>query len=1064
MEKGKTNTARDRRIMLFSRGASLAAMALAAPLLAQTPPGGAAPPDSSSASASAPTDASAPQVGSNAGAQDTPTNNEIIVTGSRIARRDYQANSPILTADDALLKDSSTGAIESNLNKLPQFTPVQTPSLGGDVQPTATNTPGAATISLRGLGTNRTLVLLDGRRATPSNALEVVDINTIPSVAIERVEIITGGASATYGADAVSGVVNFIAKKNFQGFEFDGRVGVSQRGDGREYELSGIMGTNFADNRGNISLAFSTNDRESALRVNRPWFRKAFRDPTLAGTEFFPDFSGAQPYGGLNPPSKAALQSIFGSTTTINPQDRVYFNADGTAFTGFFQSPAAGASRFKGDLTGDKWKQLVDGTLAQNFLDELLILPLTRYNMYARGNYEINDWISVFGQGVFSKVRTRTVQQPAPSVNGWSALIPNDGRAIPADLATLLNSRADPTAPYQLTYYLNYANRESRVDVFTYNLLAGVDGKIPGSDWTFELYASQGESETNSLLTGTASLERFRAIITAPNYGAGFSAQGNPLFGGFGASSATCTSGFNPYNKGAISQDCIDAISADLKTRSTLQQTVFEGDAQGGLFNLPAGQVRAAIGASHRQNRYEFLNDTLTTQGRSFLDQSIGIYPSGNSKGLIKADEAYAELLVPILSDLPFVKKLELELGGRYSHYNTTGTSYTYKALGDWQVTEWLRFRGGYNRAERTPNIAELFLAPQQTFVFNASGDVCSTKNTLPYSANPATNPTNAGKVRALCSALMNKVDPNTSNKFYSDPTFQTIGGTFAFPTQQGNPNVKPEKADTFTAGAVISSPFQADWARSLRVSIDYYNIRVRDALGAQSIDTAQRQCFDPAFNPTFDPNSPFCSGIGRVTGDGALGNVTTTYYNNGRFRTSGVDTQLDWAFDLGPGRFSLNSVFSYLISLKSAELAVLPLTEYAGSLGPNQNGLNPGAFRWKMFNTFGYRLGPAALSLQWQHLPSAKAATRVVNPAATTFAGAPSYDLFNLSGNLKIATNVNVRFGIDNLFDKAPPRVEYNGAPPAGVLAVGTGSSTFNSVFYDLIGRRFYFGMNVKF
>src|SRR5690606_28745805 len=154
-----------------------------------------------------------------------------------------------------------------------------------------------------------------------------------------------------------------------------------------------------------------------------------------------------------------------------------------------------------------------------------------------------------------------------------------------------------------------YANREARTNVYTYNIVAGFEGSIPGTDWTWELYGSQGESETTALITGAASPERFRAVVSSPNWGAGFSQQGNPLFGGFGASQATCTSGFDPFNKAAtISDDCIEAISANLQNRAVMQQTVFEFNAQGGLFELPAGQMRAAIGASHRSNRYEFIN------------------------------------------------------------------------------------------------------------------------------------------------------------------------------------------------------------------------------------------------------------------------------------------------------------------------------------------------------------------------------------------------------------------------------------------------------------------------
>src|SRR5690606_37106948 len=197
----------------------------------------------------------------------------IVVTGSRIARPDFVSNSPTVSVDEEFLRQSSTAAIEQQLNKLPQFviSPSSTASnpgasgilpAGGDIQPNATNTPGAATISLRGVGANRTLVLIDGRRGTPGNAGGAVDVSTIPNAALERVEIISGGASATYGADAVAGVTNFILKKDFQGIELDAQMGIDQHGNGFEYQLGGIIGTDFSDGRGNVSLAMSVNTRE----------------------------------------------------------------------------------------------------------------------------------------------------------------------------------------------------------------------------------------------------------------------------------------------------------------------------------------------------------------------------------------------------------------------------------------------------------------------------------------------------------------------------------------------------------------------------------------------------------------------------------------------------------------------------------------------------------------------------------------------------------------------------------------------------------------------------------
>jgi iron complex outermembrane receptor protein len=985
----------------------------------------------------------------------------IIVTGSRIVRRDYESNSPIVTVNEDVLKASGTSSIEANLNRLPQFAPDKTPDLGGDIQPTATNTPGAATVSLRNLGANRSLVLINGRRTTPSNASMVVDVNTIPAAAVERVEIISGGASSTYGADAVGGVVNFIMKQNFEGIVLDGQASISERGDGFEYTLSGVMGANFDDGRGNVSIAMSTNRREDAHRRDRPWFRDFFRNPNIGGTEFFPDFSAVD--FAFNPTSAAAVAAATGSPASgIIPNDRIWFNPDNSIFTGFFQSVTSTPALFDGDLTGIKWKTTADGKLAQNYTNELLTIPLKRYNVYVRGNYEINDWIGVFAESSFSSVSVHTNQQPSPSVNGWSVFVPRDGRAIPATLTALLDGRADPASPYQLVYYLDYADRTSDVDVTTYNMLAGFEGSIPGSDWTWELFGSNGRSDTASYQTGFASLERLRAVIGAPNWGAGFSSQGNAAFGGFGASTATCTSGIDPFNfTQVISPDCIEAISTDIKTRSIMDQSIFELNAQGSLFELPAGPLKAAVGLSRRENDYKFLNDTLTTQGRSFLDQAVGLFPSGNSFGNIVAKEAYGELLIPVLRDT-LVRELSLELGARYSDYNTTGTAWTYKALGDLRFNDWLRVRGGFNRAVRAPNIAELYLAPQQTFAFSAGGDPCSTLNTLPWSANPAANP-NAAQVRALCTSIMNRNDTgaqDTAARFYANPAAQTIGGTFAFPTLLGNPNVGNETADTWTVGAVINSPFEAPALSALRLSIDYYNIKVANAIGAQSIDVVHQQCFSEVYNPTFSEASPFCAGVARVTGDGAIGNVKGTFFNNGRFRTSGVDFQLDWSMDVGPGTLSVNSNTNYLISMKSSELPGNPLVEYAGTFGPVANGLNRGSYRWRMLNTFTYSVGSASLSLMWRHLPPIKSVTAATNPA-TTSVGAPAYDMFNLSGTYGLFANVTLRAGIDNLFDRAPPLEEVNEGLVGHPFLLPGGSFSNQ---YDLVGRRFYAGVTMKF
>ena len=1020
----------------------------------------------------------------------------IIVTGTRIRSADFESTSPMITVNEDILTQSSTAALEQNLNRLPQFVPAQTPTLGGDIQPTATNTPGAATVSLRGIGANRNLVLLDGRRSTPSNASGVTDISTIPSAAIQRVEVISGGASATYGADAIAGVTNFILKKDFNGLELDGQMGFTQEGDGFEYQLSGIVGADFDDGRGNVSLAMSVNTREANFQRDREWYQDLWADTSIGGTQFFIDRPGIN-FGFANLPD---FSTVFGPGAA-GPQfgQTIYTQTNGDAFTTNFNG--FGNSNFTEADDGFPYLRTDAGTITQNNTSLYLILPLTRYNFFARGNYEINDWIGMFAQGLFSHVETYTRNEPGPIFAGWGASIDPDGLdadQLPDDLWTLLNSRTRPANPGEVGYdpdpmlnaivsgagdpfvltALMPEERETFTDVNTYNLLAGFEGYVPGTDWTWELFVNHGVSATFARQTGVYSLERLRTVLDSGNFGAGFSAQGNPTQGGFGASSATCTSGLNFFmtDPSNFSQDCLDAIKADLKNRSEMRQTIVEANMQGKLFDLPAGEVRAALGASYRELSYEFINDTLTTQGSSFQDQALGIYPSGDTFGYIDVKEVYGELLVPILSGGPGIQQVNLELGGRISDYSTTGTSYTYKALLDWEVTDWLRLRGGFNRAERAPNIGELFLQAQQTFGINNVGDLCSSSNPLSFSANPAN--ANGNAVRAVCEALMDQTGDLTAKDFF----YQQDGGGvfingagatgtfgFAFPTTRGNPNLTPEKANTWTAGFVIDSPFASPALSRLRLSVDWFNIHVDDAIGVQSVGVAFRQCVDPQFNPLVltDPvaaaNSLFCQNVPRNTQNGGLGNVFVTYANNGRFSVQGIDAQLDWGMDVGPGTLGLNVLFNYLIDFNTAELAVDPIVNYVGTFGAGQNGLNPGPFEFRALTNLNYSIDGFMIGLSWQYLPAIEdGAEAQFGPNATT--GAPDYHMFDLNGSYSVTDNLNIRFGVQNLFNRRPPLFNINTAntDPAGTGQLPGGS--FNSLFYDTNGRRFYLGANVQF
>ena len=600
----------------------------------------------------------------------------IVVTGSRISRQDYEANSPIVTVDEDFFQQSSTAAVEQTLNKLPQFVVSQSSTTsnnsengaglaGGDVQPSAVNTPGAATVSLRGVGSNRTLVLINGRRGVPTNASGSVDVSMIPSAALARVEIISGGASATYGADAVAGVTNFILKNDYNGIELDGQAGISQDGVGFEYQIGGIIGSDFADGRGNVSLAVSVNTREETTLDDNKFYHRLWDDPTNnVGATSWPFRTGISTQG--NVPAGNFTSNYFAARGAPVPVPNSLFrfnvNPDGTliaagstAYNNYlYRGTVATFKPWPGPDDGWIYKQtyLADGSLGAQFgifTDTPLTIPQDKYNFLARGNYEINDWIGVFGDAIFSHTTTLTRADPGiitsqndvflpwgsdiytgsfkwtgsigsiattaddvfrtynnpyvPSsvimagtqYNGSAYVDPTPGnladnptnpafksqygflncagytsnvggctqteafqQVVPADLQAALNARPLPNEDPLMIGYLP-EDRATLGNTRVYQITAGLQGSVPGTDWTWEAFVSHGNSETITRFIGAASLERVRAIYTAPNFGQNFSATGNQVGGGgtrvgTGASTGTCTSGMNFFHNTSVSR------------------------------------------------------------------------------------------------------------------------------------------------------------------------------------------------------------------------------------------------------------------------------------------------------------------------------------------------------------------------------------------------------------------------------------------------------------------------------------------------------------------------------
>jgi outer membrane receptor protein involved in Fe transport len=1023
---------------------------------------------------------------------------EVVVTGSRIVRRDYVSNSPIVTLNAKTFEDTPNIAIESTLNKLPQFTPDQ--DLNGrqsrDFSPTGGHSVGVSTLSLRGLGPNRNLILADGQRLTPINGQMVVDLNTIPSSMIERVEVITGGASAVYGADAVGGVVNFILKKNFQGLTMDSQWGKTEAGDGREFKFSATMGTNFADDRGNVTISAERYDRAASYQRNRDFYTKGFSDPTVANNEGV--FIGAafHPEVG-NFPSQAVVDSLFpnrpAGTRVPNGGADFYFNTDGTVFggaNGLATQGAVASVNYKGVVNGTSvaYQTVLDAfnsftpqrALKSNALNYYVTSPLSRWSFYEAGHYKINDWLTVFLNGSYNRTKSNVAGSPATFVNGWSVLVPVDAaHPVPAQLAAMLASRPNPTAPWNLFLSTSpdsgwMPGRGQDVSTQTFQINFGFNGKVPNTDWTWTLQGSHGESSAYFRSNGFASLVRYRAMILAPNYGKGASITGNQGLpgAGFNAGTGVCTSGFYDviFSGGTPSADCVKAIVSPMQFYNEMAQNVAEFDAQGGLFKLPAGQVRGSVGASYRDNSIVFTPDALSST-TNFADQVVGGNAIAPIDAKIKTKEVYGELLAPLLADLPLVRKLDLELGARYSTYSNADSGLTYKVLGDWQVTDWLRFRGGYNRAVRAPNLAESFQGRQNGFGVagaTAYGDPCSLRAIAPFGANAATNTGGAAaaaQTLAICQALMGPIGAQTYYGLVQNPGAPASVGSYF---EQGNPNLDTEKADTFTAGLVLRSPFvDSPVFGRMTLSVDWYSIKIKGAIQLQNADIVNKNCYTQSGTAAAVAASAACQLIVRNQASGQDLNKTVVYDNLATIDTSGVDFAFDWTaalkdMSLGlPGVVNLHLVGSYVDHYRTQQAAGQVVREWDGTLGPTLTGTSLGVYKYKLNTTVNYIVGPLTVGLNWRFLPRVRPATwgQVGNNTLST----PAWHMFDLNGSFAFMNRYTLRAGVSNLFNTDPKITGANLGIPNSRLAT-TGQGTTNESLYDALGRRFYVGLKANF
>ena len=656
-----------------------------------------------------------------------------------------------------------------------------------------------------------------------------------------------------------------------------------------------------------------------------------------------------------------------------------------------------------------------------------------------------------------------------------------DGRPIPAALATLLASRTGSnggaTAPWQLFRVMDFVGPTTTdVERDVYQIMAGVEGTFSQRDWTWEFYVSSGQTSESDLFSNIPSLQRYWNLIAASP--SAFTLQGAPSNNTWGRGTftqgrnyaQTCTSGLpifadsSTLGPGGVSADCLESIAANTRSLTELDQDIAEFNLQGKIADMRSGELRFAVGASHRKNEFVF-EPGENNDRESVSEQPMSIFASNDTAGATKVQEIYGELLVPVTS------KFDLEFGARMSDYpdSEVGTTDTAKALFTFRATDGLTLRGGYQKAERAANTAELFQGVSLLVVPFGPSDPCSytfdNNHLRPGQTwgNTANNP-NRLATQALCAAIINNSDLNPANDNTSAfglpgsaqaDNFARPGIPF-FPLEielrKGNPAVQPEQGETFTLGVVLQGPGSLE---NLTASFDWYDIEITDAIAPLNSLFAHQQCFN--FNGTSNPTlsytgNPFCALILRNTSSGERSSVDAPFINTGTLMTSGLDMSVSWTGDVGDGgSFFVNSLVTYLDEYVVQDSPTAIPFDAKGTL------FEGGQYEWKMTNTLGYNFagGKANVGLQWRYLPEIKDESIARTPNSLVFP-VDAYQSFNLFAGYNVNDKFDLRMGIDNLLDEEPLIV---GAQPGDNNAEVTRAD-----YFDVLGRRAYIGVKMSF
>jgi len=958
---------------------------------------------------------------------------DIVVTGSRIARPEFETLQPTQVIGAAQIQNRGYTNVGQALTELPAFGPPGNSGVGAQ----SSFGPAQTFVDFFGLGTQRTLVLVNGRRFVSSNTASIfgpvsagtqVDLNNIPSTLVERIETVAIGGAPIYGSDAIAGTVNIILKRNFEGLNLEAQTGLSDERDAPDNRLSLLAGKNFADGRGNITVSGEYNKVTGLTASDRAI--------TAAG-----NFFGTPP---------ASANSQF--TRLLYPSQRYSaFTSGGVPFSADdYLASRSGIRNAAGQLqqfgpNGTLIPLDLGTVLRQGYISSggngydlpaqsNLLTNSERYIGSVQASYQLTDNIRFFGEGWYVHAKgVNLIDQPnyntalfddAGTPDGNLLVNINNPYLSTADRATI----AANLAPGEQQFYVGRALSDlttgrSQATVETYRFVAGFDGALDvgGHDFKWEVSGVYGRSQTTGRNYELVQQNFANAIDAVRDASGNITCRPGAVNANIATLNSTCAP-LNIFGVGQASQAARDYIFAIATPRSVNEQYVFNANINGPVFTLFGNDVSISAGYEHREEKTRFdpgtyyAGETLADGSKQQFGRTIPIDPIA---GKYNTDEVFGELVVPFVSSknaLSWLKTLEFDGAARYVDNSLSGGDLTWTAGGRLGFFRDLTFRGNFTRSIRSPAITEVFNPTSRAF--DVGNDPCDSRY-VGSGPNPSVRAAN-------CAAA----GINTA-------TFDSNFSNFTIPvTIAGNPSLQNETADSWTVGAI----FQPEFVRGFSLAVDWVNIKLKDAITSLDGTSLLNACYD---SPGY-PNQ-FCGTFDRDA-DGQLTTIREGYYNAASYKMAGLTVTAAYRLPLerigltNGGVIGLSTNYFYRDKLET-QVGTGDIDHSAGEIGyPRHSGTANLTYDSDNFNLLfqGRYIGKGAFDID-------EAAD------ARNISGVGAWTVFNATVGVKVNQQFGLRFIVDNVFDRSPPYPS-----PAG------GGTT--QYFTGILGRYFRAAANVKF